>query len=207
MKPERIHELNWTESVDIGPVKITALPARHFSGRGISDRNQDTVELLRHRRPTAIASTTEPIPESGPASKKSGANTAPSISPCSKSAPPTLCGPTSTWAPTAPREPFARSAEKAYSCPSIGASSTSPSTPGDSPSSDLLARRTAALFPRTRSADRCPTRQRIALRMVALNNYRRLAAISASFATVFIFRAVPFFTAGIFSFESPIPSG
>jgi hypothetical protein len=33
------------------------------------------------------------------------------------------------------------------------------------------------------------------------------AAISASFATVFMLRAVPVFAAGIFSFERPIPLG
>jgi hypothetical protein len=32
-------------------------------------------------------------------------------------------------------------------------------------------------------------------------------AISASLATVFMLRAVPFFAAGILSFESPWPSG
>jgi len=40
VKAELIHELNWTDSVEIGPVKLTSLPARHFSGRGIFDRNK-----------------------------------------------------------------------------------------------------------------------------------------------------------------------
>jgi L-ascorbate metabolism protein UlaG (beta-lactamase superfamily) len=36
---ERIEELDWTDSVIAGTnLKITALPARHFSGRGLSDR-------------------------------------------------------------------------------------------------------------------------------------------------------------------------
>jgi L-ascorbate metabolism protein UlaG (beta-lactamase superfamily) len=35
---ERITELDWTESVDVGGLKITSWPARHFSGRGLSDR-------------------------------------------------------------------------------------------------------------------------------------------------------------------------
>ncbi len=37
---ERIRELNWTDSVPVGPLQITALPARHFSGRGLFDRFQ-----------------------------------------------------------------------------------------------------------------------------------------------------------------------
>jgi len=36
---ERITELDWTESTVVGPLSITATPARHFSGRGLSDRN------------------------------------------------------------------------------------------------------------------------------------------------------------------------
>jgi L-ascorbate metabolism protein UlaG (beta-lactamase superfamily) len=40
VKAQRIRELNWTESTEIGPLKLTALPARHFSGRGVSDRNK-----------------------------------------------------------------------------------------------------------------------------------------------------------------------
>jgi L-ascorbate metabolism protein UlaG (beta-lactamase superfamily) len=39
IKAELIHELNWTDSLDIGPMKLTAIPARHFSGRGLFDRN------------------------------------------------------------------------------------------------------------------------------------------------------------------------
>jgi L-ascorbate metabolism protein UlaG (beta-lactamase superfamily) len=35
---ERMVELDWTESTDVGGLKITSWPARHFSGRGISDR-------------------------------------------------------------------------------------------------------------------------------------------------------------------------
>ena len=33
-----ITELNWTESTDLGDFKITALPARHFSGRSLLNR-------------------------------------------------------------------------------------------------------------------------------------------------------------------------
>jgi len=37
----RITELNWTETANIGnDLTITATPARHFSGRGITNRNQ-----------------------------------------------------------------------------------------------------------------------------------------------------------------------
>jgi L-ascorbate metabolism protein UlaG (beta-lactamase superfamily) len=35
---ERITELDWTESVELGALKVTAWPARHFSGRGLLDR-------------------------------------------------------------------------------------------------------------------------------------------------------------------------
>jgi L-ascorbate metabolism protein UlaG (beta-lactamase superfamily) len=38
VKAERIRELNWTERVSIGAIEITALPARHFSGRSIFNR-------------------------------------------------------------------------------------------------------------------------------------------------------------------------
>jgi L-ascorbate metabolism protein UlaG (beta-lactamase superfamily) len=31
-------ELDWTESATVGPLKITALPARHFSGRSLFNR-------------------------------------------------------------------------------------------------------------------------------------------------------------------------
>jgi L-ascorbate metabolism protein UlaG (beta-lactamase superfamily) len=35
---ERVVELDWTESVDVGGLKIASWPARHFSGRGVLDR-------------------------------------------------------------------------------------------------------------------------------------------------------------------------
>ena len=33
--PSRITELDWSESTTLGPLKLTATPARHFSGRGL----------------------------------------------------------------------------------------------------------------------------------------------------------------------------
>jgi len=36
----RITEMDWSDSVMIGDVRITATPARHFSGRGIVNRNE-----------------------------------------------------------------------------------------------------------------------------------------------------------------------
>jgi L-ascorbate metabolism protein UlaG (beta-lactamase superfamily) len=36
--PRRISELDWTEEVAVGTLKITAVPSRHFSGRGLSNR-------------------------------------------------------------------------------------------------------------------------------------------------------------------------
>ena len=38
VNPALIRELDWTEHANVGPVELTALPARHFSGRGIFDR-------------------------------------------------------------------------------------------------------------------------------------------------------------------------
>ena len=35
----RITELDWSESTTLGPLTLTATPARHFSGRGLSNRN------------------------------------------------------------------------------------------------------------------------------------------------------------------------
>ncbi len=37
--PDRITELDWSESTTLGPLTLTATPARHFSGRGLNDRN------------------------------------------------------------------------------------------------------------------------------------------------------------------------
>jgi L-ascorbate metabolism protein UlaG (beta-lactamase superfamily) len=36
--PSRLTELNWTEQVQVGPLTITALPTRHFSGRSLLNR-------------------------------------------------------------------------------------------------------------------------------------------------------------------------
>jgi len=40
VRAESIREMNWTDSATVGPVTLTALPARHFSGRGVFDRFQ-----------------------------------------------------------------------------------------------------------------------------------------------------------------------
>jgi len=37
--PGRITELDWWESMPLGALTLTATPARHFSGRGLSDKN------------------------------------------------------------------------------------------------------------------------------------------------------------------------
>lgn len=37
--PDRIHELDWHESVEVKGLKFTATPCQHFSGRGVTDRN------------------------------------------------------------------------------------------------------------------------------------------------------------------------
>jgi len=36
----RVQELRWWESTSVGSLKITAVPSKHFSGRGLFDRNQ-----------------------------------------------------------------------------------------------------------------------------------------------------------------------
>jgi L-ascorbate metabolism protein UlaG (beta-lactamase superfamily) len=36
--PSRCTELNWTENVKVGPLTVSALPARHFSGRSLFSR-------------------------------------------------------------------------------------------------------------------------------------------------------------------------
>jgi L-ascorbate metabolism protein UlaG (beta-lactamase superfamily) len=51
---ERITELDWTESAEVGGLKVTAWPARHFSGRGLFDRfttlwGSFVIEGPRHR--------------------------------------------------------------------------------------------------------------------------------------------------------------
>jgi L-ascorbate metabolism protein UlaG (beta-lactamase superfamily) len=35
-----ITELDWTQSVDLGELRITSVPARHFSGRSLANRNE-----------------------------------------------------------------------------------------------------------------------------------------------------------------------
>ena len=37
--PDRVTELDWGESAEVGGVHFTATPAQHFSGRGLRDRN------------------------------------------------------------------------------------------------------------------------------------------------------------------------
>lgn len=37
---KNVHELNWGESVEIKGCKVTAVPAQHFSGRGLFDKNR-----------------------------------------------------------------------------------------------------------------------------------------------------------------------
>ncbi|MCB2379919.1 MBL fold metallo-hydrolase [Hymenobacter sp. BT635] len=37
--PEKVHELDWHDSVQLGGLTIISTPARHFSGRGLTNRN------------------------------------------------------------------------------------------------------------------------------------------------------------------------
>ncbi|MCK5638738.1 MAG: MBL fold metallo-hydrolase, partial [Flavobacteriaceae bacterium] len=38
VEKEKIHELNWWDSIEIDGIKLVCTPARHFSGRGLFDR-------------------------------------------------------------------------------------------------------------------------------------------------------------------------
>ncbi len=40
IQPERIHELHWDQLFSYGDLRITAVTARHFSGRGLADRDR-----------------------------------------------------------------------------------------------------------------------------------------------------------------------
>lgn len=40
VQPARCIELNWTEATPVGPLSVTALPTRHFSGRSLFNRFQ-----------------------------------------------------------------------------------------------------------------------------------------------------------------------
>ena len=40
VKADRITELDWTETAPVGGITVTAVPARHFSGRSLSNRNE-----------------------------------------------------------------------------------------------------------------------------------------------------------------------
>ena len=40
IKPEQISELAWWDDIDFHGIKLTCTPARHFSGRGVTDKNK-----------------------------------------------------------------------------------------------------------------------------------------------------------------------
>jgi len=37
---EKIHQLDWWQNIELGALSLTATPAQHFSGRGLTDRNE-----------------------------------------------------------------------------------------------------------------------------------------------------------------------
>jgi L-ascorbate metabolism protein UlaG (beta-lactamase superfamily) len=54
MPPERIHELDWHEHIELPGVRFTATPAQHFSGRSTFDRNSTlwaswVIETANHK--------------------------------------------------------------------------------------------------------------------------------------------------------------
>jgi L-ascorbate metabolism protein UlaG (beta-lactamase superfamily) len=52
VSPDRITELDWSESTNVGALTLTATPARHFSGRGLTDRNHTLWASFSVRGPT-----------------------------------------------------------------------------------------------------------------------------------------------------------
>jgi len=38
--PGKVRQLDWWETTEVGAVRLAAVPARHFSGRGLNDRNK-----------------------------------------------------------------------------------------------------------------------------------------------------------------------
>ncbi len=49
--PERITELDWWESTQLGELTITAAPSQHFSGRSVADRNRTSWSSIVMRGP------------------------------------------------------------------------------------------------------------------------------------------------------------
>lgn len=52
VSPERVTDLDWGESTTLGALTLTATPARHFSGRGLSDKNHTLWASWSVRGPT-----------------------------------------------------------------------------------------------------------------------------------------------------------
>jgi L-ascorbate metabolism protein UlaG (beta-lactamase superfamily) len=48
---ERVTELDWWESIELGALTITAAPSQHFSGRSVGDRNRTSWSSLVMRGP------------------------------------------------------------------------------------------------------------------------------------------------------------
>ncbi len=57
VRRERVTELDWTESTEVGPgLRVTSVPARHFSGRSMTNRNETlwAAFVLRGDRHTVL---------------------------------------------------------------------------------------------------------------------------------------------------------
>jgi len=50
--PERVHELDWRDSVQLPGLTIVSTPARHFSGRGLTNRNSTSWSSWVLKTPT-----------------------------------------------------------------------------------------------------------------------------------------------------------
>ena len=82
--PAQCVELNWMDTTQVGAIQVTALPARHFSGRSLFNRFE-TLGGHLHSPGLNTVCTMEPILESGTASVRSGNNLGRSMRPCSRS--------------------------------------------------------------------------------------------------------------------------
>jgi L-ascorbate metabolism protein UlaG (beta-lactamase superfamily) len=51
VRHDRVVELDWWEHVDVGPLRITAAPSQHFSGRGVGDRDATAWSSFHVRGP------------------------------------------------------------------------------------------------------------------------------------------------------------
>ena len=137
---DRIAEMDWTDALVIrscrseATAKLTAYPARHFSGRSVRGRFKtlwSSFVFAGHNTP----SSSEQTPVGGPGLRRSQPSTRPSLSPCWRSVPSTSSGPTFTSGRITPPARLPIWDLPVCSCRSTGASLIWHSTRGASLSS------------------------------------------------------------------------